>query len=166
MKSIAVFALVLPLLSSVESLAKEGVVLLNTKKTHLYFSDHGTTPKLEFRALKNGPVKIRLDEKGAFIGTQLVCSWPKGKYESKDEPNMVLGYSTPTYTPCPVDLPIKSTWGDGGTGVAALYVEVEKVEAERAEVKFRGETLELNLSGLKGKYEIKKPGSLSNAVGD
>jgi hypothetical protein len=80
---------------------------------------------------------------------------------------MVLGFSTPDlieYKPCPRDLPIKSTWGDGGNGVAMLYVEVDQVKGTDAGATYQGEKLVLELKGLN--YKLRKPGSLRNEPGD
>ena len=157
--------------------AKNGLIHLNTSKTHLMIFTEPDLPTLEFRDLKKLEIKIRLDHKGLFVGSKLVCSWPGGEYSTKDEENMVLGYITPVsefikanakvkYEPCPADVPIKSTWGDGGTGAAALFIEVEKVNDNRADVRYRGEILHLDLSKIKGKYRVNPPGSLSNEPGD
>jgi hypothetical protein len=103
-----------------------------------------------------GPPAIRLNERGAFVGDQLVCSWPGGRYDTSDSANMVLGYETPPvagnvkYVPCPAGFPIISTWGDGGHGTATLLIEVSSRKGAIIEVRFAGKPYYLDLRSLPG----------------
>lgn len=155
------------LLLALTAQAQDGVVKLDTKKTHLSI----------FLSAKLFPIKmgpIVLNGEGLSVDDKLVCRWPDGKFDDAKAPNMILGYSSsafvsggPTeYRPCPTDVPVRSTWGDGGTGAAALYVEVERVEKDRAEIRFRGKTYHLTLAPLLGHYRVEPPNSLSNTPGD
>lgn len=164
-------------MNSASIFAKDGVIPLNAKKSHLIIFTSPDLPNLDFIDANSAEVKIQLNHDGLFVGKRIVCSWPGGRYSSKQEPNMVLGYSaTPgdssssntntIYKPCPSEVPVKSTWGDGGNGTAALYIEIEKVANDTAIVKYKSEFLRLDLSKLKGRFKVLPVGSLSNQSSD
>jgi hypothetical protein len=154
----------------------DGVLKLETSKTHLQIFADSALPALTFRRKDQpkGKADIELNAEGLFVNGAKVCGWPGGRFDSNQSANMVLGYSSLAfrtagkyeYKACPSDVPVKSTWGDGGTGAAALYVEVEQVSKDQAVMEFRGTPLYLDLKAIKGKYQVLAPGSLSNKPGD
>jgi hypothetical protein len=153
--------------------SRDDVIKLNPKKTYLaIYPGKSSFPVLELREPKSRVVALRLDEKGLFIGAKLECSWPDGRYQTDKEFNMVLGYSSSNfesgktvYKPCLPEGPIVSTWGDGGCGTAALFVQVEKLLNDHAEVIFRDKRLILDLLPLKNRYEVQPPNPRVNECG-
>jgi hypothetical protein len=89
----------------------------------------GWTPLLKFfsnKELKGAPV-FQLDKSGLHKGEKILCGWPGGLFNPEKSFNMVLGYSnveSEKYEGCGEGGPVLSTWGDGGTGTAVLYVQV------------------------------------------
>jgi len=129
----------------------------NPKRAHVKLFPR-EAPDLRFyrrRDLRGLPA-IRLNERGAFVGDQLVCAWPGGRYDSRNRVNMVLGYETPPeigdpkYVPCPAGFPIISTWGDQGHGGAVLLIEVASRKGTLVEVVFQGQSYYLDLKSLPG----------------
>jgi hypothetical protein len=151
----------------------DDVIKLNPKKTYLViYPGQSSFPLLELRESKGQVVALRLDEKGLFIGSKLECSWPDGRYQTDKGFNMVLGYSSSNfepgktvYKPCLPEGPIISTWGDCGNGTAALFVQVEKLLKDHAEVRFRGKKLILDLLPLKDNYRVQPPNPRVNECG-
>jgi hypothetical protein len=130
---------------------------VDPNRAHITLYPHGA-PNLKFYARKDlqGSPAIEVNERGAFVGSTLVCSWPGGQYNPQNEENMVLGYSTnpavgsPTYTPCPDGFPVISTWGDHGLGGATLMIEVFTRTGTLVEVRFRRQSLYFDLNALPG----------------
>jgi hypothetical protein len=58
--------------------AKEGVVALDIKKWHLEVEMASRLPTLKLRSERTNRIRIELNEKGAFVDSRLVCSWPGG----------------------------------------------------------------------------------------
>jgi hypothetical protein len=164
-------------LASTSTFAKEGdgLLKLNDKKAHLKLRILSTLP-LRFFLFKNSdktPV-LELNSRGLEQMGQVLCGWPGGKFDPKRDGNMVLGFSSlaflsggkSDYKPCPQDQPVKSTWGDGGTGGAALFVEIEKKSDEWAEVRVFGKSAFLPLKPLGKNYDYLPAGSGLSTVGD
>ena len=112
--------------------AKSGPpVSLDSRSPHLMISTEGWIPKLKFfnnSALKGSPV-FQLDAEGLRRGEKVLCRWPGGRFDLEKSYNMVLGYydvDTGEYEGCGEGGPILSTWGDGGTGTAVLYIRISK----------------------------------------
>ena len=130
---------------------------LDPRQAHIDLYLRGA-PNLKFYARKDlsGAPAIELNERGAFVRSTLVCSWPDGRYDQQNEGNMVLGYATgpevgtPRYTPCPDGFPVISTWGDRGLGAATLLIEVFSRTGTLVEVRFRGQSLYFDLNALPG----------------
>lgn len=178
MKRLQVFAvgLVLSVVSfRSECFALDGVVPLNVKKIHLFILEPYSFP-LRFYDSKTtaGKLELELNSKGLYRKGREICTWPNQKYDEKQAANMVLGYSNLefmkagkySYRPCPIDQPVKSTWGDGGAGAAALYIEIESIQDEWAQARVQGSTVYLSLKPFNGKYRIEPAHTLSNEAGD
>jgi len=92
---------------------------------------------------------ILLNEKGAYIDNDLVCSWPHESFSQEIEPNRVLGFDGQLLSkPCPVGFPIESGFGDLGVGTAVLCLEVSKQTEEVIEVSYKSMMYYLDVKSL------------------
>lgn len=120
-------------------------------KSHIQLS-LGSTPDLKFFDKNNfkGEPRIRLNEKGAYVGNELLCSWPQGSFTKEIEPNRVLGFDGQEVSnPCPVGFPIESGFGDLGVGTAILCLEVSRQSGDAFEVLYKGKSYFLDPKTLK-----------------
>ena len=104
---------------------------LDSKSPHLMIWTDGWIPEINFYATSTlkGEPSFRLDVEGLHHQKKMLCHWPGGRFDSKKTYNMVLGYGdleAGKYEGCGEGGPILSTWGDGGTGTAVLYIRVKK----------------------------------------
>ncbi|MBC7385950.1 MAG: hypothetical protein H7301_07295 [Cryobacterium sp.] len=163
------------LLKGHEAQARDGVVQLNINKVHLNLFQPYPLP-LKFFSNKqfSGAPLLELNSRGLLLRGRELCGWPNKKYDEKYSSNMVLGYSSlafltggkVAYQPCSIDQPVKSTWGDGGTGPAALYIELEKSSADWVETRVQGVVAFLPLKPMNAQYRIEPAKTLSNEPGD
>lgn len=116
----------------------------------------------------SGPPVFHLSKKGLYRGTHQLCSWPGGDYDTTKAPNMVLGYDVKgTYTPCSEGSPILSTWGDGGTGTAVIYISVADKKGSTARAVYRGKNYYLDLQSIpQNAWEWLKAGDDFKTAGD
>lgn len=127
-------------------------------KSHLELS-LSTVPDLKFYErtdMKGGPA-IRLNDKGAYMGNTLLCSWPRGSFLSEKEPNRVLGFDGKRVSnPCPSGFPVESAFGDLGVGTAVLCLEITRQTGDIFEVSYKGKSYYLDpktLNKMKWKKE-------------
>jgi len=112
--------------------------------------------------LTGDPV-IHLTDDGLFVNGERVCSWPGGRYDRAQEPNMVLGYrdfgsvASQVYDGCRVQTPVLSTWGDNGIGTAAVFLEVAERRGNIVELRFGARKVYLDLNSLPGDPETPLP---------
>lgn len=108
-------------------------------------------PRIEFyeSANMNGEPLIKLDRDGLFVNDAQVCGWPNGNFFASAEPNRVLGFNGEEMThPCPVDVPVKSGFGDYGKGTGVLCVEITALRLNVAETYYFDNPLFFSLQGL------------------
>lgn len=86
-----------------------------------------------------------LDEKGLFFKGREFCRWADLSAKIDD---MVFDKY------CPIDTPMIATYGDHGTGTAALFVRVDKQNRNKIYVNFRGQNLFLETRSLPFTYEF------------
>jgi hypothetical protein len=146
---------VAPGLASVPAPQGGGQLELNPENAHVRLYP-ASAPDLKFYPNRDltGPAAIRLNDRGAFFGNELVCRWPNGQYDENNASNMVLGYESapevgsPKFTPCPAGFPVISTRGDRGLGGAGLYIEVSGRKGPIIEVRFRAQSYYMDLRSL------------------
>jgi len=99
----------------------------------------------------SGKPLMILNENGVFYKGNQLCGWcyicdtPEKqkniKYLHREHFNMLLNN-------CPSDLPILTSWGDNGLGVACLYIRTDTQSNNVGEVNFKGQRLYYNLNNL------------------
>jgi len=167
--AIAAMVIGLPEMAGLQTREVGPSLNLAARRAHirLYLKE---APDLRFYERKNllGAPAIHVNERGAFVGSTLVCSWPEGRYDQQNESNMVLGYATgpevgsSRYIRCPDGFPVISTWGDRGKGAAALFIEVFSRTGRIVEVRFRDRSFYFDLNALPGdpRDPAEVPGSM------
>lgn len=95
-----------------------------------------------------GKPALELNAQGLSLRGRALCHWvtdtDPATYTQEVAANAVFD------THCPVDAPILATWGDNGTGAAAIFIRPEKQTAERVTVVFRGENFTIGRDRLNG----------------
>ncbi|MDY7231220.1 hypothetical protein [Hyalangium rubrum] len=134
----------LALLLAPATWAAEGprTVLVKGRK-YLFITDGSQPPKLSAYSSKDlkGTPAFVLDGQGLSFQGRKLCGWPGGSFDASKSYNMVLGYEDAErgrYVGCGEGLPFLSTWGDGGTGTAVLYIEVARVHPKSYELSYQG----------------------------
>ena len=121
---------------------KQHIRLSLSSAPHLKFFDN--------RRMKGKP-HILLNEKGAYIDNDLICSWPHESFSQALEPNRVLGFDGQEVNkPCPAGFPIESGFGDLGVGTAVLCLEIIQQTDGIIEISYKNKSYYLDAKSLKG----------------
>lgn len=145
---------------------------LDSTSPHLEIWVDGWVPEIRLYANKKleGEPIFHLNARGLFQKNELLCRWPGEEFDSANAANMVLGYrdvGAGIYEGCGKGSPILSTWGDGGTGAAVLYISVVHQDGDLITTSHQGQKFYFDLKAIpKRNRELLKAGKDFKAAGD
>lgn len=115
--------------------AKSGAVEMPANSVMTFDMGSGSVLLEGFDNLElSGKPLLVLNDSGLFWQGKNLCTWHGGRFVPEKSFNMVL-------EKCPLNLPVKTVWGDRGKGTAVLEIRYLRQRRSILELTYKGKSI-------------------------